>query len=125
MALIFLFSNEGSDASSGRSAAVIDIVTQLTGFDLPEIFVRKTAHFLLYLVFGVLIFCVLRTHGIRQTSKILVIGVLCVLAYAISDEVHQLYIGGRSAQVTDVALDTVAGFIGIGLLSIAVRRQKM
>ncbi|WP_243096886.1 VanZ family protein [Thermohalobacter berrensis] len=40
--------------------------------------------------------------------------VFCIL-YAISDEVHQLFVPGRDAQITDVMIDSAGAFIGIGM----------
>jgi VanZ family protein len=40
--------------------------------------------------------------------------VFCIL-YAISDEVHQLFVLGRGAQVVDVLIDSLGAFVGIGM----------
>lgn len=42
------------------------------------------------------------------------------VAYAASDEVHQLFVRGRHGSPLDVAIDAVGALIGIGLL-----RSKM
>jgi VanZ family protein len=43
--------------------------------------------------------------------------VFCVL-YAVSDEVHQLFVPGRGAQVTDVLIDNAGAFVGIGIYEV-------
>ena len=35
------------------------------------------------------------------------------MIYASTDEIHQLFVGGRSGRFTDVLIDTAGGFIGI------------
>ncbi|MGV8147186.1 MAG: VanZ family protein [Alkaliphilus sp.] len=37
---------------------------------------------------------------------------VCVL-YAISDETHQIFVPGRSAQVSDILIDSVGAAVGI------------
>ena len=43
---------------------------------------------------------------------LLVLAIVLVMSYAISDEVHQLFIVGRSCEVRDVLIDTSGGSIG-------------
>ena len=82
--------------------------------------VRKTAHAMEYAVLGLL------TAGAfidRRTS--IRAGILvpwCIAtAYAASDEIHQLFVPGRSGQVSDVILDS-AGVLA-GLLGLAAVRK--
>ena len=44
---------------------------------------------------------------------------ICASIYAISDEVHQIFIDGRSCELRDWAIDTVGAILGaIGFLVI-------
>ena len=45
---------------------------------------------------------------------------ICVL-YAISDEIHQLFVPGRAGQVRDVLIDSSGSFLGIFLVMLFVR----
>lgn len=45
------------------------------------------------------------------------------ILYATSDEIHQLFSGGRSAQLSDVCLDTLGVITGL-LLYIAMIKLK-
>jgi VanZ family protein len=78
-----------------------------------EYFFRKGAHFFSYLVLGVLVMNALRRSGVEGFRLCIFALGICVL-YAISDEVHQLFVHGRSGQVTDVLLDSVGAVVGIG-----------
>ncbi len=40
--------------------------------------------------------------------------IFCIL-YAITDEIHQLFVPGRGTEVTDVLIDGIGALIGIGL----------
>jgi len=47
------------------------------------------------------------------------VSVICASIYAISDEVHQIFIDGRSCELRDWAIDTVGAILGaIGFLVI-------
>ncbi len=111
MAFIFWFSSAGHDASTAQSDGVIGIIQATIGVELPEKLVRKSAHFFAYCVLGVLLTLTVRTYDVRWRKTIL-IAVAIACAYAISDEVHQLMVDGRSGQVSDVLLDTVAATAG-------------
>jgi len=49
--------------------------------------------------------------------------VFCVL-YAISDETHQIFVPGRSAQISDVLIDSVGAIVGI-LMYLVLARIKL
>lgn len=120
MLLIFWFSAQGHEASSGQSTGIVQEVHRLTGAELPEMVVRKAAHITLYALYGVLVAMVVLEYTTRwRRAWLWATGIVC--AYAISDEIHQLFTGGRSAQVSDVVLDTIAGAVAIGIL-LVVRR---
>lgn len=81
--------------------------------------VRKLAHFLEYTLLGFLLMMCLRVytaHFVRHTSWPLLGGMTTALA----DETLQLYVSGRSSQVTDVWIDmggvTAGLFVALLLL---------
>ena len=71
--------------------------------------IRKCAHFFVYYVLAFLIMNALYICGIKKKT-LLICGILSIL-YSITDEVHQLFIDGRSGQITDVLLDSSASLI--------------
>lgn len=83
--------------------------------------VRKSAHFLTYLVLSVLTMNALRRSGIKGVRQIAIAIGICVL-YAISDEVHQLFVPGRSGQLKDVLLDSRGAIVGAALYRVFRRR---
>lgn len=111
MILIFWFSSAGHEVSSGQSERVVQGVQYVTNISVPEMVVRKAAHVFLYFVLGILLTLLVRTYHIRWRSVVLwAVGIAC--AYAATDETHQSLVGGRSGQVSDVLLDTVAACAG-------------
>ena len=74
--------------------------------------VRKSAHFIIYLVGGILLFNFFRTYNISLRNQI-IYAILGIILYASSDEFHQLFVNGRTARVEDVLLDTLGAIVGI------------
>jgi VanZ family protein len=84
-------------------SSVPDLGTGLGGWDLV---LRKIAHAAEYAVLGALL-----QRALSRPGLAFAIGA----AYAISDEVHQHFVPGRTGSPLDVALDTVGVAIGVAL----------
>lgn len=123
MLFIFYLSAQPAEQSNQLSSGITQAIIKLLGRLAPGIepdlnsfnyFVRKNAHFVAYLVLGLLSSNAMgrnRPHSLRNGFIALL---LCVL-YAISDEVHQLFVPGRGGRVTDVLIDSAGAMVGIGL----------
>jgi len=71
-------------------------------------------HIFEYLPFGFLVCKAIRnTNTSLSARKVFVASLLTVILYAVSDELHQLFVPGRCASVWDFASDAVGAFIGI------------
>jgi VanZ family protein len=92
-------------------SAVPDLGTGLGGWDLV---LRKLAHATEYAVLGALL--------VRATARPGLAFGLGVL-YAISDEVHQVFVQGRDGSPIDVAIDAVGVAVGIVLWQSARARR--
>ncbi len=80
------------------------------------LFERKIAHVLEYAILTLLFARLLRAHMPGNLVRALWISSFLTLLYAISDEVHQLFVFGRTGKVTDVLIDG----IGIALACAAI-----
>ena len=86
---------------------------------------RKSAHFIAYLILGFLVSHAMKNDGStalawkRRGASLL----LCV-AYAISDEIHQIFVPGRGPLVKDILIDGAGAVIGI-MLYFGVRKLWM
>jgi len=49
---------------------------------------------------------------------------ICVI-YAISDEIHQLFVPGRTGQLKDVIIDSSGSFVGIAIVIIVIKLLEM
>jgi VanZ family protein len=108
-----------TNGKSGWAAVAVWAAIQLTLTSLPGKSIPVSidhpvdwiGHFGLY---GGLGFLVARVAGLRgwRASRLLVAGVLISMAAAL-DELHQLFIPGRSAEVFDWLSDTVGAIAGL------------
>ena len=126
MLVIFLFSHQPagkSDTQSGFFVSLLAPVVPVQDGDLLTFIVRKAAHFTLYCILGVLIYSAVRHHTPTKKQAV-AISIGAVLSYALLDEFHQLFVPGRSGEVRDVLIDTVAGSIGVAFFSLLPKRSK-
>ena len=140
MILIFSLSAQPAAQSSETSTPFVDAFLTLVRpgyrdlspearFELREQYsfiVRKAAHFTIYTVLGILLTCAVSAHtksGWRYAVSFL-IGVL----YAVSDEIHQYFVPGRSCELRDTAIDSAGILTGIllcaGIAFLLVRTRK-
>ncbi|NMC27768.1 MAG: VanZ family protein [Syntrophomonadaceae bacterium] len=138
MTLIFCLSAQPADESDALSGQTIRMVAKLVmpGFaDLPQIqqenivsswqhTARKTAHGLAYFVLGSLCMAAMLQHELQMMpSAIIALGIS--IAYAVSDEVHQLFVVGRSSQLSDMGIDACGALMGILLVFILHRFKPL
>lgn len=126
MAIIFNLSGQVAEESDQLSTGITEIFVRTIEKFAPDIhldmesfhhLVRKNAHFIAYLVLGILTANACGQSGINGCRRLIASLLLCVL-YAASDEVHQLYIPGRSGEARDVIIDSAGAITGIGVLFI-------
>ncbi|KPB05839.1 VanZ family protein [Bacillus sp. CHD6a] len=131
MALIFFLSAQHADQSADLSGGITELVNKVVEQVAPEaelhideisFFVRKNAHFFAYMLLVMLTLNAVRRSGGHGWLSIGLAFVITVL-YAISDEVHQLYVPGRSGQVSDVVLDSTGAVVGIALYLVISHRN--
>ncbi len=118
MIIIFLFSNQKSTVSTNNSRSFVrstianiykffdsdateeEIDKVVLTFDVP---VRKLCHFSEYLILSILVLFMLKSYGVNN----LYLTILICFAYACTDEIHQLFVVGRSGNIKDIIIDTL------------------
>ena len=136
MGLIFSFSNQPADESSKVSGGLCHRIVcsvsdtfhlQLTDEQTEQIAevieypVRKAAHMTEYAILGLLSFAFY--NGFEALKKRNYLYALFTAAiYAATDEFHQYFIPGRSAEVHDVLIDTAGAAIALLLLYLIITR---
>lgn len=129
---IFMNSMQPSVDSSRQSGFVLQIAKQvlaavgLEKIGITEHFIRKAAHFTEYAVMGMLLYQSLRYHGYKG-SRWVMMTVLIGFLVPFTDETIQLFVEGRSGQISDVWLDcagTACGnFAMIGWSRLALKKR--
>ena len=108
MIVIFILSNEDANKTTDTT----NFILRLLGINSNTflfILVRKLAHFSEYFILGLLL------HNMFNNFKInnyYVLVLICII-YACSDEIHQLFIKGRTCSVIDVLIDTLGSSLYI------------
>ena len=127
---IFMFSNQTSKESSGitkffavNTIKLIDKVThkKIEGNLTAEkyvkkhfYYIRKCAHITEYIILSIVILGVISYYR-KIDLKIVCISMGICFILAICDEVHQLFISGRTGKVIDVFIDSIGILIGSAL----------
>lgn len=127
MVLIFVLSGENADDSSETSGKAVAKLIRLFIPNFAELsesvkleiknmyqfIVRKVAHFTIYAILGILsVLNTVTSEKISLVKRFLISALFC-LVYAISDEIHQLFVPGRSCEIRDVLIDFTGALIGI------------
>lgn len=122
MMLIFIMSSFNANDSSNQSNFIVNILVSIFNIhniDILSLIVRKLAHLTEYAILGVLVYNL--THSYNQkTYIVLFISTL----YAITDEIHQYFVPGRSCQITDIMIDTIGIIIGVYLYKLIIKRYQ-
>ena len=125
MIVIFFHSAQTAELSSAASGSVAEKLLSLFLSDFSELdesekisiiensqhIVRKSAHFLVYMTLCVCCFTALSTYSIKKKTVFLSAVGISVF-YAMTDEIHQLFVEGRAGRISDVLLDSVGAVTG-------------
>lgn len=124
MIFIFMMSNQPAKISDSQSIGVLKLFIKL-GIDIDGIFgqlgnfiIRKCAHFLEYMILGLLVFNVLKLY--YSVKHVYSITIVFIFLYACSDEMHQLFVPGREGTIRDVFIDTCGGIVLVAIRSMIV-----
>lgn len=138
MAFIFFMSAQTAEDSLLASGKVSGLLTRIASGlykgNIPEkvaeylqngFFIRKAGHIIEFFILGILVYALLRRQGMKRTALISVI--ICV-AYAASDEIHQMFVPERGPLLTDVIIDGIASAAAVLLMwvpwRVSMRRSR-
>ena len=146
--VIFSMSNMNTQESNGKSKFVIykvltysiEAVNKLgitnkhpsdekiyQVIDLLNKPLRKVAHATEYFVLIILLLITLKSTGM-DNRKVFLMSLLFCFLYACSDEFHQSFVSGRTAQFTDSLIDFLGAIIGcvmFGFITRSFRNRPM
>ena len=124
---IFGFSHQSAEQSSKVSQSVLheillrihsgyagmEPVEQVSVIAIYHTWIRSAAHFSLYMIWGFTLSILLKTYQFGR-KKLFITVLTAGSTYAILDEIHQLFLKGRSAQLADVFTDVCGVLTGLG-----------
>lgn len=136
MAFIFYQSSLPAILSSEMSGHLERIVAWILGKPSESVTfaVRKAAHVTEFAALGISLFCTVRdflewrsgttntampnnrltTHSIpTERMHMLIFPWVLGMVYAVSDEIHQLFVEGRSCEVRDMLIDSAGVAVGV------------
>lgn len=124
MVIIFTMSSFNSIESANQSNYIVNIISNvlnINNIELLNLIIRKLAHYIEYLILGILVIKMFIKNNIPQSYLISII--FCII-YAISDEIHQLFVPGRACQIKDILIDSIGSITGIYLYKLISKRKK-
>ena len=133
MLIIFTFSSKNSDSSNSTSKKIIDggitIYEKITNKKVDHIKivnklnypVRKVAHFALYLILGFFVYEFLLLTSIPHKE---IITILLCFIYSLTDEIHQLFVSGRTGQIIDIIIDTMGAITVVLIYKFIIKRKN-
>lgn len=124
-AIFWMSANTGQDVNEhlGVVSAVKGMLASLAAALFGhEVDVSPVGHFAEYLVFGGVLFNALRFHV--RPRHALWLAFALGSAYGVTDELHQLFVPGRSCDPLDWAVDSGAALLGACAARGVVRRSR-
>ena len=85
--------------------------------------VRKYAHYSIYLMLGIVTINYMLTYRGRSFYQKGLTSFLFCVFYSITDEIHQVFVSGRTGQIKDIVIDTIGVAIGVVFLCIVMHRR--
>ena len=133
MAFIFFQSALPADLSSRESGRVVDLFVRLFQGILPidretmVFIVRKGAHFAEYTILGVFLVPAVEEWMLPDQAQMpdpawrnRFISWLAGTLYAVTDEIHQSFVPGRSCELRDMGIDSCGVLTGVLIVSLAM-----
>lgn len=111
MGIIFFLSAQNGEESSDLSGSFVMALLNGLGIAIDEGLLRSIAHCLEFMGLSVLLFnAVYVTWFLKLTPIIAFLG---TVLYAITDEIHQIFVPERAFQISDILVDSTGALIGV------------
>lgn len=131
MAFIFFQSALPADLSSEESGRVVDLIVRLFQGVAPidretlVFIVRKGAHFAEYMILGGFLVPAVKEWMAVDTTPVPVVreritAWLAGTLYAVTDEIHQSFVPGRSCELRDMGIDSCGVLAGVLVVSLVI-----
>ena len=132
MGVIFYFSSKPANESDKQSLLIINSINQILNelsikvqliFEQWNFSIRKLAHLTEYAILGILLYNAFRVS--RVEKNLIPYSLLICMIYAITDEIHQLFVPGRTGKIVDVGVDSLGGVLGLIFMILLMSVQRI
>lgn len=128
--LIFYLSNQSGAISSYESNSIIEQIliflkVDRNCYELIHNIVREFMHFFEYFILGFIIYINLIEYKVKD---IYLITILTSFIYSVSDEIHQVFVPGRTFEYLDISLDlfgVILSILTIHLIKYILNKKKV
>ena len=111
MVAIFCLSAQTAKDSADLSGSFIRAIFELIGIELQQEGIRTVAHCLEFMGLSFLMFnAIYATWEVKLTPVFAFAG---TVMYAVTDEIHQIFVPGRAFQISDILVDSTGALIGV------------
>ena len=139
MLLIFGFSSQNGEESGAMSAQItafvirvfrpefarLDAAAQAALLEKTMHLVRKGAHFSEFAALGFFLLGHFRALELKEKlRRPALFSAITGILYAVSDELHQGFVGGRSPAVLDVGIDSAGVLCGLLVMALLLRLRR-
>ena len=111
MIVIFYLSAQNGEESSDLSGSFVATILQYLNITVDENVLRTFAHMLEFMGLSVLLFNA--TYATWEKKITPIITFTGTVLYAITDEIHQIFVPERAFQVSDILVDSTGALIGV------------
>lgn len=132
MILIFYLSNQNGIISGSNSSSTVYNILEfiynlfnINTYNINDVFniihpiTREVMHSIEYLILGILVINALnKTKHLNTTF----ISLMICFIYSVTDEIHQLFVIGRTFEYLDLGMDLIGYVIGIYLYNLINRK---
>ena len=122
MIVVFYFSAQPAAKSTEMSDPFVVFIMEKIHIgdaekmaDFWQFAVRKSAHFYIYFLLGNMV--ILSCKNFKLKLYPVFAAVVCLL-YAVSDEIHQYFVPGRSCELRDIMIDFCGALLPIIIISL-------
>jgi VanZ family protein len=123
LSFIFFMSSQNGIESNNYNEEIVNLLRIKGGIDLYSIFdpnsvviiIRKLGHFLEFTLLSIASYLVFTVFKIRRAT---VSTCLFCISLAAVDELHQLFVLGRTSSVIDVIIDSLGVMITVCVISL-------
>lgn len=133
--IIWSFSSHPAEVSAKESKSITGIIYDKFAVHIEKFsdmgkdvfvsntdsFIRKCAHFTLFFIFALIISMYVDCFNMDKVVFLLAVFLTGVI-FAVSDEIHQLFVPGRGCQMRDVLIDS-NGVLAGGIIFAIVKRS--